>query len=144
MNFRYRKFPIDTKNCPFPNKKSALRPIIQIDFESNLRNFGYLVLIDSGADYCIFHAEIGEQLGLDIKSGIPLIFFGTSGQPQKAFFHEVSFKIGGHSKRYMVGFSYDMSKLAYGLLGQDGFFDKWNVKFEYQKENIELKEFVGK
>lgn len=109
MNFRYQKFPVNTENCPFPNKKSSLRPIIEVDFETQLGNLGYLVLIDSGADYCIFHAEIG-----------------------------------GHSRRYMVGFSYDMGKLAYGLLGQDGFFDKWNVKFEYQKENIELKEFVGR
>jgi len=144
MNFKYRKFPVDRNNCPFPNKKSSLRPIVQIDFETQLGNLGYLVLIDSGADYCIFHAEIGTHLNLDIESGLPLTFYGTSGQPQKAFFHEVSFKIGGHLRKYMVGFSYDMSKLAYGLLGQDGFFDKWKVKFEYQKENIELKEFVGR
>lgn len=57
MNFRYRKFPVDAKNCPFPNKKSALRPVIQI--------------------------------------------------------------------------------------GQDEFFNKWMVKFEYQKENIDLREIVS-
>ena len=79
MNFRYQKFPIDKENCPFPNKNSALRPVIQVDFETDSGKFGYLALIDSGADYCIFHSEIGEQLGLDIKSGIPLVFFGTSG-----------------------------------------------------------------
>ena len=144
MNFRYRKFPVDTKNCPFPNKKSALRPVIQIDFETPSGNFGYLVLIDSGADYCIFHASIGEQLGINIKSSKPLTFFGTSGEPQKAYFHEVTFKIGGHSHTCGVGFSYDMEKLAYGLLGQDGFFNKWMVKFEYQKENIDLREIVSK
>ena len=144
MNFRYQKFPVDSKNCPFPNKKSTLRPVIQIDFETPNGNFGYLVLIDSGADYCIFHALIGEQLGLDIKSGKPLVFFGTSGEPQKAYFHEITFKIGGHSHTYNVGFSYDMEKLAYGLLGQDGFFNKWAVKFEYQKENIDLREAVSK
>ena len=33
-----------------------------------------LALIDSGADYCIFHATIGEQLGLDITKGKELIF----------------------------------------------------------------------
>jgi len=144
MNFRYRKFPVDSKNCPFPNKKSALRPVIQIDFETSSGNFGYLVLIDSGADYCIFHASVGEQLGIDIKSGKPLIFFGTSGDPQKAYFHEITFKIGGHLHTCGVGFSYDMEKLAYGLLGQDGFFNKWVVKFEYQKENIDLREIVSR
>jgi len=140
MDFKYRKFPVDPANCPFPNKKSSLRPVIQIDFETPAGKFGYFVLIDSGADFCIFHATIGEQLGLDVKAGKPLTFFGTSGEPQKAYFHEITFKIGGVSHTCDVGFSYDMEKLAYGLLGQHGFFDKWKVKFEYQKENIEIKE----
>lgn len=71
MNFRYRKFPVDQDNCPFPDKKSSLRPVIQIDFENPKGNFGYFVLIDSGADYCLFHGTVGEQLGLDIKKGTP-------------------------------------------------------------------------
>ena len=113
MNFKYRKFPVDPNNCPFPNKKSTFRPVIQIDFESNNGTFGYFVLIDSGADYCIFHAKIGELLGLDIKSGKPLTFYGTSGEAQKAYFHKVRFRIGGIDHECEVGFSYDMEKLAY-------------------------------
>ncbi len=130
---------MDRANCPFPEKKSSLRPVIQIDFDSQNGAFGYLVLIDSGADYCIFHAKVGEILGLDIKSGKQMVFFGTSGEPQKAYFHKITFKVGGHYHICEVGFSYDMEKLAYGLLGQDGFFDHWSVKFEYHKENVELK-----
>lgn len=144
MNFEYRKFPVDPDNCPFPGKKSALRPVIQVDFDSPSGSFGYLVLVDSGADYCVFHASIGEQLGLDIKSGAPLTFFGTSGEPQKAYFHEITFKIGGNQHTCLVGFSYEMEKLAYGLLGQDGFFNKWTVKFEYQKENVDIREIVSR
>lgn len=140
MNFKYRKFPINFHDSPFPNKKTAIRPVIQIDFNAANGDFGYLVLIDSGADYCIFHAHIGELIGLDIKSGKILTFYGTSGSPQKAYFHKIKFKIGGLNHECLAGFSYEMEKLAYGILGQDGFFDKWNVKFEYQKENIELKE----
>ncbi|OGM77332.1 hypothetical protein A2188_01120 [Candidatus Woesebacteria bacterium RIFOXYA1_FULL_43_9] len=142
MDFEYKKFPTNLNNCPFPGKKSSLRPVIQIDFETKKGKFGYLALIDSGADYCMFHALVGEELGLDIKSGRLLTFFGTSGEPQKAYFHKVTFSIGGHSHTCEVGFSYDLEKLAYGLLGQDGFFDKWIVKFEYHKENVELKEIT--
>lgn len=144
MNFSYQKFPFDSKNSPFLNKKSALRPVIQIDFETSKGNLGYYVLIDSGADYCIFHAQVGEQLGLDIKSGASLTFFGTSGTPQVAYFHKITFKIGGHPHTCKVGFSYDMDQLAYGILGQDGFFNKWTVKFEYQKENIDIREIVSR
>lgn len=144
MNFKYKKFPVNPENCPFPDKKSSLRPVIQIDFETPNGKFYYFALIDSGADYCMFHAKIGEMLDLDIKKGKPLIFYGTSGEPQKAYFHKVTFKVGGIDHLCEVGFSYDMEKLPYGLLGQDGFFNKWIVKFEYHKENVELKEIISK
>jgi len=55
---------------------------------------------------------------------------------------EPTFKVGGHPFKCDVGFSYDMEKLAYGILGQDGFFNKWTVKFEYQKESVELKDIA--
>ncbi len=139
MNFKYRKFSTNPDNCPFPTKKSVIRPIIQINLSSPHGVFGYSVLIDSGADYCMFHAKIGEMLGINIKSGKCLTFFGTSGHEQKAYFHKITFTIGGIEHTCEVGFCDEMEKLPYGLLGQDGFFDKWNVKFEYSKENIELK-----
>ena len=36
------------------------RPIIPILIKSETKFIIYRALIDSGADYCIFHAEIGE------------------------------------------------------------------------------------
>ncbi len=140
MYFKYKKFPVNPDNHPFLNQKSILRPVIQIDFDTELGKLGYLVLIDSGADYCTFHAIVAERLGLDVKKGKELTFYGTSGQPQIAYFHKISFKVGGHPHECEVGFSYDMDKLPYGLLGQYGFFNKWSIKFEYHKENVEIKE----
>lgn len=139
MNFRYQKFPLDQDKNPFPENKSALRPVIQIDLAPPNGSFGYTVLVDSGADYCIFHGAVGDQLGLNVKSGKILEFHGTSGQLQKAYFHKVKFLVGGHEHVCMVGFSYDLDAMPYGILGQDGFFDKWSVRFERYKENIELK-----
>ena len=140
MNFKYYKFPNDPTNNPFPSNTSAKRPVIRIDFDSTNGGFGYLVLLDSGADWCVFHASIGEKLGLVIKDGKEVTFKGTSGEDQKAYFHTIEFKVGGVGHKADIGFSYDIEKLPYGLLGQCGFFDKWIVKFEYHKENIELKQ----
>ncbi len=83
-----------------------------------------------------------ERLGLDVVKGDELIFHGTSGESQKAYFHNVSFKIGGVQHKAYIGFSYEMKSLPYGILGQDGFFDKWRIRFEYDKENVELKEVI--
>ena len=140
MNFKYRKLFLNSKSNSFPGQKIKLRPIIPIRFNTPSGEFEYFVVIDSGSDCCLFSNSVGEKLGLDIKSGKEATFYGTSGIPQKAYFHKVSFKIGAKLHTCYVGFSYDIDDLAYGLLGQYGFFNKWIVKFDYKKENIELKE----
>jgi len=58
----------------------------------------------------------------------------------EAFFHEVKLDIGGWNYKTVVGFSYDIAKHGFGILGQIGFFDIFVVKFDLIKEEIELKE----
>jgi hypothetical protein len=110
-------------------------PIALINGPQRIRN---LALIDSGADYCIFHSEIGEQIGLDIESGKRLSFFGTGGQEQSAFFHAIKLEVGGHAISCFAGFSQELQSLPYGILGQIGFFDKFKITFDYEKGKIEL------
>lgn len=43
------------------------RPIILIEVIYKRSSIRHEVLIDSGADYCVFNAEIGEALGIDVK-----------------------------------------------------------------------------
>ena len=46
-----------------------LRPVISIEVKYKEISVPYEVLVDSGADICIFHASIGEVLGLDVEKG---------------------------------------------------------------------------
>ena len=45
------------------------RPVIPIELEYNKNLIRYEVLVDSGADGCIFDSQIGEVLGIDVESG---------------------------------------------------------------------------
>ena|SRR3989338_2371244 len=139
MKFRYFKFPLQVKSDFFGH--SILKPIIPIGLTVGDKPFDYSALIDSGADFCIFDAGIGEALSLDVKSGKRLQFSGVqeAGGAQ-AFLHEVTILIGGLKYTIPVGFSYDIAKDGYGILGQKGFFDIFSVKFDYRKEEIELKQ----
>ncbi len=97
--------------------------------------------VKRGADFCIFDAEIGEYLGIDIRSGTKEIFGGIQERDgAEAFLHEVIINIGGWDYKTIVGFSYDIAKHGFGILGQKGFFDIFVVKFDLLKEEIELKE----
>lgn len=139
MKFPYLKLPLKKHSDFFG--KSLLKPIIPIKIGFKDKTIGYAALIDSGADFCIFNAEIGEYLGIDVRSGKKESFGGIQEKGgAEAFLHEVSINIGGWNYKTVVSFSYDIAKWGFGILGQKGFFDIFSVKFDYTKEEIELKE----
>lgn len=138
MKFRYQKIRAG-KSEAFPERGFLLRPIIPIILEHNDKKVGYKVLIDSGADYNIFHGALAEILGLDIKTGRKENFGGISGGQFTAYFHSVNIEIGGRERKLYCGFSFDIPPFGYGVLGQKGFFDVFVVKFDLLKEEIELK-----
>ena len=140
MKFSYSKFP-SSPNPAFPDRKHIKRPVIPIEVKYNENTIKYLALIDSGADFCIFHAQIGEALGIDIKKGKALEFYGIIGDKKEAFFHNILIGVGGLEKECYCGFSYefDETKMPYGILGQKGFFNLFKVLLDYKKEQIEIK-----
>lgn len=129
MKFRYKKFA-----------PGVLRPIIPVAVEHEGRVLFYEVLVDSGADLCIFDAEIGEALGIDVERGARQDVAGLTGVSEPYFMHEVTLRVGGHPHRTKVGFMSSMGRYGHGIVGQLGFFDRYIVKFDYAKEEVELKE----
>lgn len=129
MKFRYQKIKGRGSEA-FPERRVILRPIIPVILEHKDEKVGYRALIDSGADYNIFHAVVAEILGLNIKKGKKENFGGISGGQLTAYFHFVNIKIGGWKYKLYCGFSYDIPPFGYGVLGQKGFFNLFVVKFD--------------
>lgn len=139
MKFPYRKLLLPQRSDYFG--ATILKPIIPLKIIIGGRDLDYTALIDSGADFCIFDAGIGDYLGLDVKSGAREIFGGIQERGgAEAFFHPVIINIGGWNYKTIISFSYDIAKHGFGVLGQKGFFDIFVVKFDLLKEEIELKE----
>lgn len=76
MKFRYKKYG--------PN---ILRPVIPIEIIYRNKSVPYEVLIDSGADFCIFDAQIGEILGVPIEEGEKFEVAGITGEKEPIYFH---------------------------------------------------------
>ena len=128
----------------FPYKRygpTTLRPVIEIKLKSDNNSLRYEVLVDSGADFCIFNAEAGEALGIDVKKGKMKEVFGVGGKVSLYFLHKVQIEIMGRAYEIEAGFMPDVAgRIApYGLVGQRGFFENFVVKFDLKKEEIELK-----
>jgi len=139
MKFNYKKFPLPQESDFFGT--TILKPVIPIKIFHNDKVLRYDALIDSGADFCIFDAEIGEYLGIDIQSGLKEMFGGIQELGNAfAYLHKLDLNIGGWDYKTIIGFSYDIAKHGFGILGQKGFFNIFIVKFDYKKEQIELKE----
>lgn len=129
MKFKYKKYG-----------PGILRPVIPIEILYKSRSVPYEVLVDSGADFCIFDAEIGELVGIDVVSGEPQTVGGITGALETYYVHPVTLKVGGWPYSVKVGFLRNIARLGYGVVGQKGFFDTFVVKFDLLKEEIELKE----
>ena len=132
MKFRYKKYGPD-----------VFRPVIPVELFYRDFSVKYEVLVDSGADFCIFNAEIGEALGIDIKSGEQRMVAGITGINEFYYVHTITLKVGGYPHNIRAGFLPNINRLGYGVVGQKGFFDIFFVKFNYPKREIELKPVGG-
>ena len=112
------------------------RPTIEIIVKTN-KNFAiYPVLIDSGADYCIFSLELAKSLGIRLSKTV-IKFHGIGKDQIKGRWGEVDLKIANYTYGARVLFA-DISQFDHGILGQQGFFDHFDVRLSHQKQRIEI------
>ncbi len=132
MKFKYKRY-----------SPTVLRPVIPIEIVHRNNSVKYEVLVDSGADLCVFDAQIGEILGIAVETGEKRIVRGITGIPEYYYLHRVEIKVGGLNHSAEVGFFPKMDKNTYGVVGQKGFFDHYSIKFDLNKKEIELKSSIN-
>ena len=115
------------------------RPIIPVTLKSNKIEFNYLALIDSGADFNIFHADIAKILKINMsKLKNPVKFSGIKGQEGTGYFTSVDVGVNNKFINTPVIFSNEISDNGYGILGQQGFFNNYTINFDYSGKIIIL------
>lgn len=134
MKFPYLKQP----NLLRPQEPWFARPIIPVRLIYNNNILNIAALIDSGADFCLFNAEIGRRLGVTIEEGRLLKFFGIAKTPIEVYLYPIKLQVIGidHIINIPVGFT--ESPGATAILGQEGFFDAYRIKFERDHNIIEI------
>lgn len=112
------------------------RPIIEIIVKSD-KNFAiYPVLIDSGADYCIFSNQLAKSLEIKL-SKTKIKFRGVGKDQVMGRWGEVEIRLGNRFYKTLVLFA-EIDVFSHGILGQRGFFDHFDVKLSYSKQTIEI------
>jgi hypothetical protein len=73
------------------------------------RHKDVISLIDSGADLCLFHSDIGRMVGLKIEAAPKLAFQGVFGAKEAAYVHRVDLVVRGLNAITLdVGFTESM------------------------------------
>jgi len=129
MKFKYRNFG-----------NSTIRPVIPVRLTYKNISVEHNVLIDSGADFCLISYDVAEVLKIPVESGIKSTAQGITGNDNPIYIHQITLKVGTTTVRVKAGFLKNMNNVGYGIVGQVGFFDKFEVKFDYQNKEIELTE----
>ncbi|HKN76305.1 MAG TPA: hypothetical protein VJW94_14095 [Candidatus Acidoferrum sp.] len=127
LAYSYIKVP---PNPAFPQGHIAPRPIVRLALVNAERRLSCYALIDSGADHCVFPRSFLQPLGLDALAA-PVAMsagFGSAGVP--THFANISIDLPGVIKfPVYAGFTSALDRMGLGLLGQSGFFDRFNVSF---------------
>lgn len=118
---------------------SVFRPVIPVELQGAGISVPYEALIDSGADICMFDAGLAELLGIDLAAGERHVAGGVTGAREPYYLHAITLHVGGWPIKISAGFLPNMARLGYGIVGQQGFFETYVVKFDLAKREIELK-----
>jgi hypothetical protein len=133
MRFGYTEI----RNNQDPTKPFQ-RPYLAVRLIHGPTHKDVISLVDSGADLCLFHSDIGRMLGIHLESGSELTFQGVSGVRETAYVHRVSLVVSDlPSISLDVGFT-DSMAVGSGLLGQQGFFEQFHIHFRLDKKLFEI------
>ncbi len=134
MKFKYRELDIPS---PFSKRQKLQRPIIPVSLHGRKNSIRYEALIDSGADFSILPSGLAEILRINLIKLKKIYFGSASGEIIDGFISEVGIELEGEIFKSKVVFA-NLPKNV-GILGQYGFFDKFIVKFDLIKREVEVK-----
>lgn len=133
MRFPYVKTP--TRD---PKKKWLSRPLIPVALFGPKGSIYIDALIDSGADMCLFHSDIGRDIGLEIEKGERELFSGIEGGNVIVYVYTIYLQIIGMSEKVEVKAGFAETPGVSAILGQEGFFDNFQIKFQRNIHSIEI------
>jgi hypothetical protein len=116
-------------------------PIIPVTLSNGDSSIVTEALVDSGASRCIFDAQFAEVIGIQNieATGTPMELEGLSGDTVIGYAHDVTLEVGGNRfHKVSIAFSHEMPDNALNILGQQGFFDLFPIKFTLRKREIDL------
>lgn len=139
MKKKYTRFPLDRAAPAFKGETAVWMPLVSIRIGHNHKQTPrFLAVVDSGSPYCLFKSDVAALLGIDWQSGVEDSIGGiTQTTPEPIYFHRVKIHVEADwIIDVMAGFCKKLS--VTGILGRNGFFENFYVRFDHSAKPPEL------
>jgi hypothetical protein len=135
--FPYVAVPLPASEA-HPQGTTAFRPLTSATLiAANGQSIRCIVLPDSGADACLFPLSLASLLKLDVLNLPKALTGGVGSQANITYYDTIAIDLGsGIAFSAYVGFTQGMDRIGFGLLGQAGFFEQYNVEFQHKQRTF--------
>ena len=132
LEYEYtRRYSHKTGKCIFYS------PIIEVEIINGGKSIKVSAMIDSGCDTTTLDQELAQMIGVDLSKGSNVLVKGPSGGNSGGVEADIQINLEGNkfTSRVVV-----VKDLAFAmLLGQDNFFEYFDVLFERSKGKFSIK-----
>lgn len=116
--------------------RTTKRPIVEVEISRGNQTRKFLALVDSGADQIHMPAAIADVFG--IRDTCPRrSSMGISMEGIEGFIGELTFRIKHQTDTFTAPVVFIDTDLPV-LLGREGFFDRYRIKFEQDHDTFEI------
>lgn len=134
------EFPFSAHSLPssdvYPDGHIAYRPVVICTITaSNGESVRFQAIVDTGADSCVFPNSVARLLKLDLDTLPGASTSGVGSSKNATRFAIVTIDLGdGIIFDAYTGFTPGLESIGVGLLGQDGFFENFDVAFSHKRK----------
>jgi len=124
---------------PYLRKGQQAFPVVDLTLTARSRALTLKALVDSGASFSVFRAEVLEHLGLRLEQGARLSLEGVGGRIL-GYRHRLLAQVGTTKFFSTIVFSKELT-VSFTLLGRDNFFEHFLVTFDERRQEVRLQNY---
>lgn len=124
------------QHFPYLRQGGRILPLVDITLAWQKKRLTIRALVDSGASFSLFRAEVADYLGIPLERGKKLFLEGIGGRIA-GFLHQVPLEAGGKNFKCKIVFSREIA-ISLNLLGRDNFFLPFLITFRERQQDLIL------
>ncbi len=123
------------KEFEYLEKGNQFFPVIDLTIQGPQRTRTFKALVDSGASFSVFRAEVARFLGIKVEQGKEIYLEGIGGRIL-GYLHKLRVSVDGKNFfQCKIVFSPELN-VSFNLLGRDNFFLPFIISFLERNRKI--------